>query len=313
MGLILKTFATCDFLQKLIELMANNATSDDTNDNKAHMQEDELNCMKAIKIWRVKDLILSSQFMGENACAAAGGLIDVCQGLACSWLPNVYVFPLSSIKPDDKFINLASIQFDDDRLFYICAGFAYFIAVAISLAVFDGAVVVFKDHAAKEGDKKFADYHMETGGCLLGRCIRDAPKPETEAPQNKRVWHLLVLRLIMCMLRLSLLACLAAVVACFVYYMQFGFKMVLAFDFSLYGTLSVRYNLVAWACVLRFMLPLIILVDFFLLCGKFGYSFYQGIAFLWEYLPCSKEDSSGPGETSEPRPRFEPRGGQCNF
>merc|ERR1711988_1538832 len=315
MGLILKTFATCDFLQKLIELMANNATSDDTNDNKAHMQEDELNCMKAIKIWRVKDLILSSQFMGENACAAAGGLIDVCQGLACSWLPNVYVFPLSSIKPDDKFINLASIQFDDDRLFYICAGFAYFTAVAISLAVFDKAVVVFKRRAAKEGDKKrdHTAYHMETGGCLLGRCIRDAPKPETEASQNKRVWHLLVLRLIMCMLRLSLLACLAAVVACFVYYMQFGFKMVLAFDFSLYGTLSVRYNLVAWATVLRFMLPLIILVDFLLLCGKFGYAVYQGITFLWVYLPCSKDDSSGPGETSEPRPRFEPRGGQCNF
>merc|ERR1712178_240984 len=118
------------------------------------------------------------------------------------------------------------------------------------------------------------------------------------------VWHLLVLRLIMCMLRLSLLACLAAVVACFVYSIQFGFKMVLAFDFSLYGTLSVRYNLVAWATVLRFMLPLIILVDFLLLCGKFGYAFYQGITFLWEYLPCSKEDSgdSGPGQSSEPLP-----------
>merc|ERR1711907_560592 len=195
------------------------------------------------------------------------------------------------IKPDDKFINLASIQFDDDRLFYICAGFAYFTAVAISLAVFDKAVQVFQRRAAKEGDKEcdYTDYHMETGGCLLGRCIRDAPKPETEASQKKRFWSLLVLRLIMCMLRLSLLACLAAVVACFVYYMQFGFKMVLAFDFSLYGTLSVRYNLVAWSCVLRFMLPLIILVDSCLLCGKFGYAVYSGIIFFWEYLPWSSD------------------------
>merc|ERR1712048_1340398 len=100
------------------------------------------------------------------------------------------------------------------------------------------------------------------------------------------------------MLRLSLLACLAAVVACFVYYMQFGFKMVLAFDFSLYGTLSIRYNLVAWACILRFMMPLIILVDFFLLCGKFGYAVWEVVSFLWTYLPCSDEDQG----SSEPRP-----------
>merc|ERR1712178_361585 len=105
------------------------------------------------------------------------------------------------------------------------------------------------------------------------------------------VWHLLVLRLIMCMLRLSLLACLAAVVACFIYFMQFGFKMVLALDFSLYGTLSVRYNLVAWACVLRFMLPLIILVDSFLLCGKFGYAVYELIKFFRAYLPADQQDS----------------------
>merc|ERR1712178_12579 len=144
----------------------------------------------------------------------------------------------------------------------------YFVTVAISLAAIDKAVVVFQRRAADKAAQGLdhADYHMETGGCLLGRCLQDAQKPKAEATQNKRVWHLLVLRLILCMFRLSLLACLAAVVACFVYYMQIGFKMVLAFDFSLYGTLSIRYNLVAWACILRFMMPLIILVDFFLLC-----------------------------------------------
>merc|ERR1712113_364585 len=104
------------------------------------------------------------------------------------------------------------------------------------------------------------------------------------------MWFLLSFRLTLGFLRCSLLAFLIAVVACFVYYLQIGFKMVFAFDFSLYATLSVRYNLVAWARVLRFLLPVIILIDFFLVCGKLAYAVYHILRFFWAYLPCSDGD-----------------------
>lgn len=289
--IVLKSFAALDFLQKIAELLLNDSNED------TRVDKTTIKFLEAFKVWRVKDLIISSQFMGPIACAAVGGLVDLGQGLACSWLPNLYIYPLSSIKPDDNFINLASFDFDDDRLFYICGGFTYFALVALVLAVADKAVMCFQRGAAIGGEEghSYTDYHLETGGCLLERCMQDVHREHANVRQRKRVWALLVFRLILGFLRLSLLACLVAVFACFVYYMQIGFKMVIAFDFSLYGTLSVRYGLVAWACVLRFLLPVIILVDFFLLCAKLAYALHHIVGFLWAYLPCADDDSEPPG------------------